>query len=838
MRMTQPAMRRLRPAAGVLALAGIAGLAAPASTALASAGVPVLTAIHAGHRHGYDQIVFQFAGGLPARRSVSYVAGLPGSGAGTLASVVGRARLLVSFSGASGRDSQGNAAYGPARRSYALRGVIQVVAVQDSQNVVSFGVGLARREPFRVRALANPSRIVIDVPTPYRTAGVSDFFVNSGSAGGQAVTVPARRPVIRPATAARALHRLFAGPTQAELARGLRFVTSGATGFSRLTIRHGVARVQLTGGCSSGGSTVTVATEIMPTLRQFPSVQWVKVYDPAGRTTQPAGHTNSIPACLRPSALRLFAARHKGLVTSMLVAALIIAGLGILLGLVLSALSVLTGLALRPDLITASAYRAERVKAKPVGPGQFEPDPALPGYPFRQVRADLSRIGANRRARYRKLWSWPGRPFFWILLLPVSAAAVSCLLVAGLTTITLAVLVALVAWSCAAIAAAALAATAVLLRGAERSWLKVMRTEASCPRCYLVTPRPAYRCPGCSALHRDIRPGRQGVLGRRCGCGALLPTTVLRAARRLEAVCQRCETPLRPGSAALRDVRIPIFGDTSAGKTRFLYAGLDSLIDTTSRARIAFGFPDEDSQNQATTALDLIRSGQDTVKTSATLPTALTCQVGTGPRSTLVHLFDAAGEDFRGAQMHDALGFLDNGHGLVYVLDPFSIGSVRDRMAGQNAEAIRLAHAAAGDPEIAYGEVVSRLRDSGVAAEGQRLAIVVSKVDLLKKGGLELPGDSDAIAEWLTEMGVHNLVLSAQREFAEARYFTVASLAATETNRFHDPGAPLRWLLSARGVRLPASPPPAGSPHTRGRRPPDPADQVSAGQGETAKVQP
>jgi hypothetical protein len=275
---------------------------------------------------------------------------------------------------------------------------------------------------------------------------------------------------------------------------------------------------------------------------------------------------------------------------------------------------------------------------------------------------------------------------------------------------------------------------------------------------------------------------------------------VLRAAWRLEAVCQKCGEPLRPGAAALRDVRIPILGDTSAGKTRFMYAALDSLVDITARAHIPVGFPDEESQDQATVALDLIRSGRNTVKTSQVLPTALTCRVGTGLGSTLVHLFDTAGEYYRNGQLHDSLGFLDHGHGLVYVLDPFSVGAVRNLMAGQN---VSLAHAATGDPETAYGEVVSRLRDSGVEAAGQRLAVVVSKADLLSAGGLELPDDSAAIADWLMSVGIHNLVLSVQREFAEARFFAVASLAARQTGRSHDPGAPLRWLLASRGVRLP-----------------------------------
>ena len=470
------------------------------------------------------------------------------------------------------------------------------------------------------------------------------------------------------------------------------------------------------------------------------------------------------------------------------------------------------------------------MKDHPVQPGEFWPDLAWPFYPLRQAWADLARIEAERRASYRKLWKWPGRPLVWILLFPLSVVALTCLLIAGLTTVVLAALFALVTLICTAASGGVFAAAVLLLRGAETSWHKLKRAEASCPHCYHVMPRPAYRCPGCSKLHRDLRPGRLGLFARRCDCGTLLPTMVLRAAWRLSAVCQKCAKPLRAGSGALRDVRIPIFGDTSAGKTRFLYSGLDSLVEITGRARIPLGFPDEESQNQATVALDLIRSGRDTVKTSFGLPTALTCQLGKGAGSTLLHLFDAAGEVYQGPQMQDSLGFLDHGNGLVYVLDPFSIGSVRDQLAGQNATAIRLAHAAAGDPETAYGEVVSRLRDNGVAAAGQRLAIVISKADLLALGGLDLPEESDAIADWLMHGGVHNLVLSARRDFAEARYFAVASLAATGSSRSHDPGAPLRWLLASRGLRLPEDPDTA---HPA----PGPASPVNGDHGSGARAQ-
>jgi hypothetical protein len=90
-----------------------------------------------------------------------------------------------------------------------------------------------------------------------------------------------------------------------------------------------------------------------------------------------------------------------------------------------------------------------------------------------------------------------------------------------------------------------------------------------------------------------------------------------------------------------------------------------------------------------------------------------------------------------------------------------------------------------------------------VPAASQQLAVVISKADLLRGTGMALPSESDAIADWLADTGLHNLVMSARREFAEVRYYTVASqdVAADGSD---DPGVPLRWLLTTHGVRLPA----------------------------------
>ena len=56
--------------------------------------------------------------------------------------------------------------------------------------------------------------------------------------------------------------------------------------------------MQLLGKIGSGGSTFTIANEIMPTLKRFPSVHWVKIHDRFGHTERSSGHSDSIPFSL------------------------------------------------------------------------------------------------------------------------------------------------------------------------------------------------------------------------------------------------------------------------------------------------------------------------------------------------------------------------------------------------------------------------------------------------------------------------------------------------------------------------------------------------------------
>jgi hypothetical protein len=98
-----------------------------------------------------------------------------------------------------------------------------------------------------------------------------------------------------------ALNEYFKGPGSTErFSYGWIALYNGFTGYSRLDIRDGVAHVFLTGTCTSEGRDFTIANLLTSTLKQFPEIQIVKIYDENGSTQDPNGSSDSIPACLQP----------------------------------------------------------------------------------------------------------------------------------------------------------------------------------------------------------------------------------------------------------------------------------------------------------------------------------------------------------------------------------------------------------------------------------------------------------------------------------------------------------------------------------------------------------
>ncbi len=284
-----------------LSLLLLTGLVIPAvsPTSAPAAQAPTrVVAIRAAHHPGFDRVVFEFSRRLPSSVRVRYVDEVIGDPSGLPVRIAGRAFLGVRFFPTNGLGGS----IAPTRKAFALPNVMTTVLSGDFEAVTSFGIGLAKKTRFHVSTLRNPSRVVIDIRAAFPTVNRKVFFLDEDRfvANTQPFFVPRLRPVRASNPATGVMDRLFAGPLQSEKADGLRLLRSRATGFTNLSIGNGIARVQLTGGCNSGGSTVTIAGEIMPTLRQFGSVDWVKIYGPAGHTETPNGRSDSIPVCLEP----------------------------------------------------------------------------------------------------------------------------------------------------------------------------------------------------------------------------------------------------------------------------------------------------------------------------------------------------------------------------------------------------------------------------------------------------------------------------------------------------------------------------------------------------------
>lgn len=138
----------------------------PPSGACPAAGA-YLTAVRVGQQAGSDRVVFEFSGGLPAY-DVTAVTTVYADPKGDAVPLAGQAYLRIVFRGASAWCEQ------PARQVYTGPSVLTpfypqllvVSAAGDFERVLSFGVGLAAKESYRVYALSGPDRVVLDLSRP------------------------------------------------------------------------------------------------------------------------------------------------------------------------------------------------------------------------------------------------------------------------------------------------------------------------------------------------------------------------------------------------------------------------------------------------------------------------------------------------------------------------------------------------------------------------------------------------------------------------------------------------------------------------------------------------
>ncbi|WP_019634285.1 TRAFAC clade GTPase domain-containing protein [Actinomadura atramentaria] len=330
-----------------------------------------------------------------------------------------------------------------------------------------------------------------------------------------------------------------------------------------------------------------------------------------------------------------------------------------------------------------------------------------------------------------------------------------------------------------AVAAAGLAGWLVcagVLWAVERVFTVYGRILQTCPHpfCYERIGLPVYACPGCGARHGRLVPGTAGAFRHVCRCGARLPTTVLLGRFRLAAYCPHCAGRLPPRIGRVRVEPLPFVGGPGAGKTTFMVLGIRALHGRARAVRGRVAFVEARHAAAYAGTVRAFRSGGRPAKTGPELPLATMLDVELPGRARrILYLFDPAGEHFTGAPEVESLRYLDHGEALLFIVDPFALPHVRRSLS--DAERAR-AEAAAGpsgeDPADTLQRVLNELRSRPDRGRQKRVAVVITKTDLLlgTEVGRRLYADPD-LREWLRSVGLGNTVRTLDQIAAEVRYF-------------------------------------------------------------------
>ncbi|MET8049596.1 hypothetical protein ABZU75_18560 [Streptosporangium sp. NPDC005286] len=124
---------------------------------------PAVTGARFGRHQGFDRVVIDLNGDVPGY-TVRWVPELVQDGSGDRVDVEGGAYLQLTMSPAIAHTEAGKPTWtgGPIFQAQ-LGNVQSVVKTGDFEGVVSVGIVLDRRAPFRVLEQKNPNRLVIDV---------------------------------------------------------------------------------------------------------------------------------------------------------------------------------------------------------------------------------------------------------------------------------------------------------------------------------------------------------------------------------------------------------------------------------------------------------------------------------------------------------------------------------------------------------------------------------------------------------------------------------------------------------------------------------------------------
>ncbi|MFE4332130.1 hypothetical protein ACFRQM_22720 [Streptomyces sp. NPDC056831] len=319
------------------------------------------------------------------------------------------------------------------------------------------------------------------------------------------------------------------------------------------------------------------------------------------------------------------------------------------------------------------------------------------------------------------------------------------------------------------------------------------------------------------------------------GCGVSTPVRV----------CRRCHNDF-PSDYCDQDSRIiALVGPKASGKSTYVSVLLNELRNRVGRAYNASlaAMGGETQRRDREMAEDLYERLR---LPDATRPAAMGFndpllyrlslprrgRLGDGSRHTALVFFDAAGEDLKSAEAMDRYThYLGAADGIILLVDPLQIGSVRDRTASGEGPPLPAVET---PPQQIAADLAAQLRAHGRGGSRGRvttpMAVAVTKTDTLRSllgphspllhnashtGGALDEEDRLTVHEELRSLldswdsGV--LCRQLERDFAELSFFGLSALGSPppahapadapksgpQPLRIEDP---LLWLLARRGL--------------------------------------
>lgn len=352
---------------------------------------------------------------------------------------------------------------------------------------------------------------------------------------------------------------------------------------------------------------------------------------------------------------------------------------------------------------------------------------------------------------------------------------------------------------------------------ADRLYLIKNKIRSDCPVCHQRFLVPYFQCPQCFAIHKRLVPGPYGVWRHKCTCGCKLPSTFFNGRSKLSSFCPICIAPLVDSGS--RPIVFQLVGGSKSGKTVYLSAFFHQYFEKLDRMGVPYAVTDEykpyfDELAQWYQGTDCPATAQ---LNSQMYPVLIDSKTGVRRQFSI---YDIAGEMFDGFTADSEIQqqqfhYCD---GILFLLDPFSSGRLRQARLDEGGDTADFSDMAAEDVTVNF---INYLIRTGHAKTNVRCSIPVSvliaKADVreVKRAigpakirsvfqknpelyqTIEQARDGEC-RQFLIDIGLSAAVDNLEAQFPNLHYFPVSAMGHSPDGSEYEPWGvtdPVEWIL-------------------------------------------